>query len=192
MTDYLPLISLILGFLGSIFLAKGILKLNTSSIIRISTTYWGRNPHHMDNLVTQKTDFIIGILLILLSFILQIITYIINELPNLEEYLKILIIICILLLILVLYLIFNSGLARIFNNFFRKDIARHDCEPVFNEIIKTNKITNENLIFLKRSSSYCKFKIEDTEPILEFLKRYSEYLGFELNFSSIDIQEIKI
>jgi len=62
----------ILGFVGAIFLAKGILLMTPDLMAKLSQSQWDFNMTQVENIAAQKTDFFCGILLILFAFVMEL------------------------------------------------------------------------------------------------------------------------
>lgn len=63
--------SAIWGFMGSIFFCWGIIFQSVEEASKVAGTYYGRNLHLLESLISQKVDFIIGVILIALAFLSQ-------------------------------------------------------------------------------------------------------------------------
>lgn len=66
------LFAVILGFFGSIFLAKGILYLTPDIMAGLSRGRWGYHTLQLENIASQKADFMCGVWLIVLAFFIQV------------------------------------------------------------------------------------------------------------------------
>ncbi len=78
---YLNLLAIILGFVGTIFILKGVLRMTPEIIGEIGQTKWGYNLIALENISIQKADTITGFALIVLAFVIQII----NEFGNFNK-----------------------------------------------------------------------------------------------------------
>ena len=58
------------GFLAALFFGLGALVIRPKEIIDISSTYWDYNENLQKSLVAQRADYIIGALLLLVSFLM--------------------------------------------------------------------------------------------------------------------------
>ena len=65
------IISILLGFIGSIYMAKGILRIIPDLMATMSRTYYWYNPWLLENIIFQKADFICGISFICLALVSQ-------------------------------------------------------------------------------------------------------------------------
>jgi len=61
-----------IGFLAALFFGLGALVIRSKEIIDISSTYWDYNENLQKSLVAQRADYIIGALLLLASFLIQV------------------------------------------------------------------------------------------------------------------------
>lgn len=62
-----------LGFFSALFFCIGILHFTPSRAEEIATKMWGKGKAIADEMLLQKSDFIIGAFLLLLSFLVQFI-----------------------------------------------------------------------------------------------------------------------
>src|SRR3972149_6200246 len=69
--EFLYLISISVAFIGSVFLAKGILWLTPQFMYELSRSIFGGNPTIAKSFVKQKSDYVCGIINLLISLILQ-------------------------------------------------------------------------------------------------------------------------
>ena len=68
---FLSILSAIIGFIASGFFAIGAMTMTSTKIFEISSTYFDTNRHWGDSIAEQRADYIVGGLLLLLSFSLQ-------------------------------------------------------------------------------------------------------------------------
>jgi len=68
------LLSLIIGFAGTLFMIKGISKLTPDIMAELSKTKIGYNPDQVKNISIQKADTMTGFILVIMAFSVQIIT----------------------------------------------------------------------------------------------------------------------
>jgi hypothetical protein len=61
-----------IGFMASIFFAIGALTMTPAKIQKVAATYWDSNQHWGDSIADQRADYIVGALLLLLSFSSQL------------------------------------------------------------------------------------------------------------------------
>lgn len=69
---FLNVIGLCLGFVSAIFFAIGALTMTPAKIQKVAATYWDANQHWGDSIADQRADYIVGALLLLLSFFSQL------------------------------------------------------------------------------------------------------------------------
>jgi hypothetical protein len=72
LSAFFDTLGLILGFTSGYFFSVGAFNLTVEKVHQVSSTYWGMNPHWADSLLEQRTDYLIGGALLLLSFVLQL------------------------------------------------------------------------------------------------------------------------
>ena len=69
---FLNTLGLCFGFLSAIFFSVGALAMTPAKIQKVAATYWDSNQHWGDSIADQRADYIVGALLLLLSFSLQL------------------------------------------------------------------------------------------------------------------------
>jgi hypothetical protein len=69
---FLQFTSIIIVLCSSIFLVRGALVMSPKDILNLSGTYWNSSPFAAKSYCSQKADSIIGTVLLLISFALQI------------------------------------------------------------------------------------------------------------------------
>jgi hypothetical protein len=72
LSTFLSIFAASIGFMASGFFAIGAMTMTSTKIFEISSTYWDANRHWGDSIADQRADYIIGGLLLLLSFSLQL------------------------------------------------------------------------------------------------------------------------
>jgi hypothetical protein len=60
------------GLAASIFFVRGALSLSANSMCELGRSYYGLNEEVINSLSTQKADFVVGALVLLASFLLQV------------------------------------------------------------------------------------------------------------------------
>lgn len=69
---FLNILGLFLGFVSAIFFAVGALTMTPAKIQKVAASYWDANQHWGDSIADQRADYIVGALLLLLSFSVQL------------------------------------------------------------------------------------------------------------------------
>lgn len=69
---YLNILGLCVGFMSALFFSFGALAITPAKIQQISASYWDANQHWGDSLAEQRADYIVGAVLLLISFSLQL------------------------------------------------------------------------------------------------------------------------
>lgn len=103
--QFLSILSVLLGALGSIYVLRNILHLTPDRIERISASIYGHNPNHIRSLSEQKAENLIGTVLIIIALIMNILNVIISPsyiivFPN-----KLLAILIAILIVCVIYFV---------------------------------------------------------------------------------------
>ena len=65
--------SLILTFLASVFWIQGSVALSVRDMAALAGTHWGHNSATLQSLAQQKSDSLVAVVLLLLSFSLQLV-----------------------------------------------------------------------------------------------------------------------
>jgi hypothetical protein len=68
---FASILSAILGFAGVMFVLKGVSRLSPDLIAKVSQTYLEFNVTQIQNLASQKADFVTGAVLVLIACVLQ-------------------------------------------------------------------------------------------------------------------------
>ncbi len=185
---FLLLISTTLGFFGTIFIAKGIFKLVPEIIAEQSTTYYGYNDLIIENLSRQKADFISGLIIITMAFLLQL-TNLIFISPNIKIFdiywigvvTSLFTSFCILIIsIIINYLYFKKchfDTQKAMTVKMLMDDFRFDSIP-------SKKIKN----IIEVADSLFDFKRYEGESNHQFLARYTKFLKIKLP-DSLKIEE---
>src|SRR5947208_8073277 len=81
-------LSAILSLTGVTFLLKGILRLSPDLIAKISQTHLDFNLMQIQNLASQKADFVSGAALVLIAFLIQMfaVLFVREPFPIFEDY----------------------------------------------------------------------------------------------------------
>lgn len=72
LSAFLNIIGLCVGFISAIFFSIGALTMTPSKIQKVAASYWDTNQHWGDSIADQRADYIVGALLLLLSFFSQL------------------------------------------------------------------------------------------------------------------------
>lgn len=72
LSTFLNIFGLCIGFISAIFFAIGALTMTPTKIQRVAATYWNSNQHWGDSIADQRADYIVGAVLLLLSFASQL------------------------------------------------------------------------------------------------------------------------
>jgi hypothetical protein len=68
---FASVVSAILGFTGVMFVLKGVARLSPDLIAKVSQTYLEFNVTQIQNLASQKADFVTGAILVLIACLIQ-------------------------------------------------------------------------------------------------------------------------
>lgn len=75
---FLSLSAIVLGFIGTVFLLKGVLRMTPDVIGEIGLTRWDYSIPVLENLSVQKADTICGFIFIVIAFSLQLVQTLFN------------------------------------------------------------------------------------------------------------------
>lgn len=76
---FLNILGLCLGFMSAIFFSVGALTMTPDKIRKVASTYWDINENWGHSIAEQRADYIVGALLLLLSFSSQLSATLIPE-----------------------------------------------------------------------------------------------------------------
>ena len=79
LSSFLNISGAVAGLLSALFFAHGTLHLKNKDIADIAGTYWDFNQHLADSIASQRAEYIVGALLLFLSFSLQVVA---NLIPS--------------------------------------------------------------------------------------------------------------
>ncbi len=175
----LSIIAVLLGFSGSILLGRGTLKLSAHTIARMSQTYWGYNSLELRSLASQKADFICGVLLIILAFLVQLGNLLfVQDSPMTYQYLDVVLIIAVVgALSLGIVFFGNRRLTRKYTIDSFKFLAKEGLQ----DNIKRGKISKQEYQdHLRKAAEMFEMTKREDESPTDFLGRYSGFLGLEI------------
>ena len=72
LASQLQLIAAGFGFMSALFFALGALTTKSQDIVDLASTYWDYNESLQITLTVQRADYLVGALLLLVTFLLQI------------------------------------------------------------------------------------------------------------------------
>jgi hypothetical protein len=72
LSAFLNIIGLCLGLMSATFYSIGALTMTPTKIQKVAANYWDSNQHWSDCIADQRADYIVGALLLLLSFSSQL------------------------------------------------------------------------------------------------------------------------
>lgn len=185
----LSIIAVLLGVSGSILLGKGTLKLSARAIARMSQTYWGYNSLELRSLTSQKADFICGVLLIIIAFLVQLANLLfVQDSPVTYQYFDAVLIISVVGAPLVGIVFFvNRRLTRKYTIDSFKFLAQEGLQ----ENIKRGKISKQEYQdHLRKAAGMFEMTKREEESPTDFLDRYSDFLGLEIP-ADTDMNELE-
>lgn len=175
----LSIIAVLLGVSGSILLGKGTLKLSARTIARMSQTYYGYNSLVLRSLASQKADFICGVLLIILAFLVQLANLLfVQDSSVTYQYLDAVLIIAVVgAPPLGIVFFANRRLTRKYTIDSFKFLAKEGLQ----ENIKRGKISKQEYQgHLGKAAGMFEMTKREEESPTDFLGRYSDFLGLEI------------
>jgi hypothetical protein len=72
LSTFLNILGSCIGFMSAVFFSIGAMMITPAKIERVAATHWDTNQHWGDSIAEQRADYIVGGLLLLLSFSLQL------------------------------------------------------------------------------------------------------------------------
>lgn len=79
---FLNILSASIGFLAALFFAAGMIRMNAEDVWHSARMQWDINEHLVSSIASQRAEYIVGALLLLLSFSLQLLA---NLIPSTAE-----------------------------------------------------------------------------------------------------------
>jgi len=179
---FLSLLAVIIGLVGAIFLAKGILVLSPKDMVHSTTHYsamgWP-SKRIISSMAIQKADTLIGFIFIFLAFPIQVISLIVTDKIALGETRSrsiALAFVFVFVLTIILYLL-NRGI-RDYNEIeMEKLVARDYCTRRFvgRPVDPANAKGLEDM-----SYEYFNLKRKDAETQIDLIKRIAKHVGWDV------------
>ena len=72
LSTFLNIFGACVGFMSASFFSVGAMMMTPEKIQKVAASYWDANQHWGDSIADQRADYIVGGLLLLLSFSLQL------------------------------------------------------------------------------------------------------------------------
>ena len=187
----LSIIATILGFSGSIFLAKGVFGISPEYIVKYARTIVGGNPLHIESLVTQKAEILCGLTLLAIAFVFQFLNlvFVQRTIKIFESHwLGIALAASLSGIVIILFLFINSGLRTQFEHDVKKARVKVRLEYSFTVKKKMSKHGYEEIS--KGASEYWMIYRSDGESAKEFIQRLAQVLDLavppDYDFSEIE------
>lgn len=174
----LYLLSILIAFIGTFYLAKGVLWLTPKFIHNMGRTFFGSNPFIKQSFIKQKTDYLLGIVFIFISLILQLILPFTNQNQDAWDFRTCLLFISTILLFMILLSILTWKIIyKKTNKRVNIELARKNLEEFLEQSSKTEKGLRE---MIKRDSKHISFMYSEEEEIRNLLYKYSKYLKISI------------
>jgi len=188
---FLSITATMLGFGGSVFLAKGVFGISPEYIVKYSRTIIGGNPLHIESLVTQKAEILCGLALIAIAFVFQFLNLVLVQraIKIFESHwLGFALATALSGIVLVLFLFINSGLRTQYEHDVKKAKVKVRLEYSFTVDKKISEHTYSEIS--KGANEYWKIYRSDGESPKEFIQRLAQVLNLALppdyDFSEIE------
>ena len=203
-TRVLNILSALFGFTGTIIMVLGVLTSSSNDIAKLGGLYFGINPHLLRSIAESRADTICGILLVSISFLLQLLLYVFeNKIhPLFLNLSKRNIIKFSVLALLVVVGLWFLHYRLIENTIFstHKEMAILSLTKQFNYNKDHNQTHNGKVVLGKGQIDVINGHMNDlsflrkkSESELEYLKRFYNFLELdfvdEINFEESGIKE---
>lgn len=175
----LAIVAALLGVSGSILLAKGTLKLSARTIATMSQTYFGYNSLELRSVASQKADFMSGISLIILAFLVQLanLLFLAHSAATYPYFYAVRLIAVLAAPPLVIAFVAN----RLLTTKYAIDSFKFLVKEGLQYNLKRGKISKEDYEdHLKKAAGMFGMTKREEESPTDFLKRYSGFLGLEI------------
>ena len=84
LSTFLSLLAAVVGFVASCFFAKGAICMTAEKTFKVSSTYWDWNREWGHSIADQRADYTVGGLLLLASFVLQLLAILVPSIVRLS------------------------------------------------------------------------------------------------------------
>ena len=171
----------IVAFIGAVQLVIGILKMTPDLIGKLSQSYISYSTKMLDNLSAQKSDAIIGLILVSLAFVLNLVSEMVDfssanlQLTNKDGF-----------LIIILFSLMVYLLSRIFHRFLKRFTRINAGKALLHwqvkeEWFKHQKLQADDVNGIEKSAKLLLFFERDgNENDIEFLKRLSTFAKVDI------------
>ena len=187
---FFSLVAVCFGLVGSVFLAKGIIFLRPKNMLRLTSPYsrLAYAPEQIDSLAAQKTDALVGVIIIFLAFLTQLVSLIVIEADTPFIKTRWVAFLAVLGIISIMTII-SYYVGKKFHNDTELEIGKiairdYSAERFAGVIdlvdVKSFEIMSQDLINIRREAS---------ETKIEFLKRIAKYVGWTIP-EGIDFSKI--
>ena len=177
---FASIISAILGVTGVMFVLKGVSRLSPDLIAKVSQTYLEFNITQIQNLASQKADFVTGAVLVLIACIIQTTALLFLREPFLifEDYWHAAgLAVATSVLIMIVFFGVNRGMSKHYQEQAKFSLAR----SYFQAVLKQDPILTQHLKTTEDvASSLFGIKKEPDESGKEFLNRLAKRFEISL------------
>jgi len=194
---FLSLFACLMGFIGAIFLAKGVLALSPKAMLELTPPHAriGYAPEHIVSLATQKADTLIGVIYIGSAFVIQIISLLSSSRGKLiteTRWMGFWIVLAIISLITIIFSLSNVKIRHWYRIKMGKlEVERH-CNYHYSKndfserFVRETETMSRELLDLQR---------KDTESNSDFMRRVSQLVECpildQVDFSKYDSEQGK-
>jgi len=188
---FLSLLAAGIGFVGSIFLTKAILALSPKVMLRLTTPYSriGYAPEQIASMAAQKAGVQTGVVCILLTFVIQVVSLIFveeNTAFTRTRWMGTCIAIAIVSVLTVLSYLFSKEMRGRNKLKVGKLAVKEYCENKITGMV--DPVNADSLE--KMAEQLINLSKKDSESSIDFIKRVSEYVGYSIpantDFSQIE------
>jgi len=187
---FLSLLAACIGFVGAIFLAKGVLSLSPKAMLDLTPPHSRIDyaPEQIASLATQKANTLIGVIYIGGAFVIQVISLMFSNYGKLvteTRWTGFWIILAIISLVAIIFSITNVKIRDWYRIEMGKIEVRQHCIDTFSRV----RVDPVNVKGIEHMSfELLGLKKRDSESIEGFINRVAEYIGWTIP-KNIDFSE---
>jgi len=177
----LNVFSAFLGFIGTLFMVKGVITSSPQDIANLGESYLGMNPFFLKDIAESRADAICGILMVSSSFFLQIVINLVGN--KLEDE------ICILTKNKILYFLSMLFVLCIFIAFVHSSINKNTIFLTYKQIAISGLTKQYN--YNKNHQADKNKKVVLSKGQVNLLYKYMADLDFNINGKESEIDRVK-
>lgn len=183
---FASIVSAIMGFTGVMFVLKGVARLSPDLIAKVSQTYLEFNVTQIQNLASQKADFVTGAVLILIACLIQTcaLIFLREPFPIFEDYWRAASVAATTgFLVMIVFFGVNRGMSKHYQERAKFSLAKSyfqavlKQDPILSQHLKTTEDVAASLFGIEKEPDE-----SDKDFLNRLAKRFEISLPKELHF----------